>query len=266
MPKEMIANIPPATKNIYDPPDVFNPLLHPPLGEVDVLSIVEAGPEFQSTMNPQYTDFYERPSDPETSIERPGRGIHVETAAGDDFCDGTVDSFCKRGPLDDCLLRAHNDGRNGLKFDGFSGWVVMKVPNVVHGHILVKFEHYHKADTAYLTEGWTSINNESHRMLLEEYGSPISRLGAKAHRALGTDKSGYCDEFHFEYSVDGNVTSLDRSEYYQKKRGVQRVVEVFPVLNNPGYTNGIEKDIEVAIRITGCGRTKTFLLTHVYWA
>lgn len=47
-------------RNIYEPPDVFNPFIHALLGEVDVLNIVEGGPDFKSVMDPQiYRDFYE---------------------------------------------------------------------------------------------------------------------------------------------------------------------------------------------------------------
>ena len=46
----------------------------------------------------------------------------------------------------------------------------------------------------------------------------------------------------------------------------QRVVEILSLLEDPSYTGGEAREVEVAIRIKGCGRQKTFGLTHVYWS
>jgi hypothetical protein len=44
------------------------------------------------------------------------------------------------------------------------------------------------------------------------------------------------------------------------------VIEYLTLLDDPNYTGGATKNVELAIRMTGCGRSKVFGLTHVYWA
>ena len=78
----------------------------------------------------------------------------------------------------------------------------------------------------------------------------------------------YSDDFHFEFSVDGKMTSYNRTQFQplRESGNIQRVVEVFTMLDDPDYVkNGEEKNIEVAFRMTG-GHGKAFGLTHVYWA
>jgi hypothetical protein len=62
------------------------------------------------------------------------------------------------------------------------------------------------------------------------------------------------------------MTSLNREQYEEKKNFVQRVVETIVLLKDPNYTGGQEKEVEVAIRITGCVHDKVLSLTHVYWS
>lgn len=110
---DMKAEINKAPKNSYEPPDVFNPALHPPPSAVDVLSIVEAGVDFNSILVPDYTGFYKTPTFSDPPSVTVGKGIQLETFAGDDRCDGTIDSWCNRGKNSKCLLYGHNDNRNG---------------------------------------------------------------------------------------------------------------------------------------------------------
>ena len=82
----------------YMPPDVFNPSLHPPKGAIDVLNIVEAGVDFASTLNPDYhSNFYKKPKFAANPIKTPGKGFMLDASAGDDYCDGSVDSWCNKG-------------------------------------------------------------------------------------------------------------------------------------------------------------------------
>ena len=84
---------------VYKPPDVFNPSLHPPKGAIDVLNIVEAGVGFASTLNPDYhSKFYKKPKFAANPIKTPGKGHLLTSFAGDDYCDGSVDSWCNKGP------------------------------------------------------------------------------------------------------------------------------------------------------------------------
>ena len=62
---------------------------------------------------------------------------------------------------------------------------------------------------------------------------------------------------------------MNLTEWKDRRLGnfeIVRVVELFSILEDPNYTGGEEKDVEVGLRIVGCGRSKTFSLTHVYWA
>ena len=114
-------------ESLYEAPDVFNPDLHPPMGAVDVLNIIEAGPAYAPTLDPDYvTPFYHKPKFEKAPSVPVGKGYYLNTYAG--YCDGSVDSFCKRQEGGKCLLYGHNDGRNGIKFDAYCGWMVMSLP------------------------------------------------------------------------------------------------------------------------------------------
>jgi hypothetical protein len=288
MPPEMLQQINPSDKNIYEGPDIFNPSLHPPKGAVDVLSIVEAGPTFQPVLVPQYAHaFYKKPKF-ETRPKVPvGKGVFLDTYAGDYYCDGTVDSWCDRGNDQSCLMKHHNDGRNGIKFDGYSGWIVMNLPDVLHGFIVVKIETWHPKDYIPKTKGWASINNEveTPQQLLGNTSMSTS-IGDemdipetlnKSSRALTRTRhlkkkknqpQPYCDQFQLQIAIDGAITSYNVTEFdkLEKKGHIDRVIETFVLLNDQEYTGGEEKEVEAGIRISGCGRQKTFSLNHVYWA
>ncbi len=281
MPPEMLANINDASPNIYHPPDVFNPALHPPEGELDVLSIVEAGVPYQSILAPTYAEnVYKRPSFPKPPQVPVGKGIVLETKSGEEFCNGSLDSFCSRGDDDSCLLSAHNDGRNGLKFDGLSGWVIMNIPDLIHGYIVIKLETWHPSSSVKKTEGWKNINNETttgRQLLLvqEDTNTNTSTsIGMKTDstntmflgRRLKKKPPELCEMFLFEYAINGEVTSIDKSTFLQKKQSLARVVETIVLLDDPTFTAGVEMEVEVAIRIVGCGRINVFKMSHIYWA
>lgn len=252
MPPGMKEMVPEPDRPLYDPPEKFISDLHPPAGAIDVLNIVEAGVDFQSTLNPDYAeDYYKKPTFASPSKLSYGKGIGLSTQAGDDYCDGTAESFCNKGPNSKCLLAGTNDGRNGLFNDGYSGWTVMNIPDLKHGYIALKFETWHKKGENPQTKDWTSENNESGTM----------------ERLLQNDaESQWCEAFKFEYAIDGEVTSMAEAEFVVKKHSVQRVVETITILEDPNYTGGEEKEVEVAFRMTGCGAEPLFLLSHIYWA
>lgn len=246
----MVSKIPLPHPNAYDAPDVFNPALYPPFGEVDVLSIVENGVNFTSfDFAPSYADFYNESASSvgvcqgakgSSSCQAPGDGVTLLTYPGDHMCDGTLNSFCNRGDDNDCLLDGHNFGRGGLRFDSESGWIVMNVPDIRYGYIVLMIESWHR------------------------HGDAVpGRTPTKWH-----PNNPLCSEFQFEYSIDGKITSLNRHEYEEKKQGIQHLVEVLTVMENPNFTDGgvNVKNVEVAIRITGCKKDNVFMLTHVYWA
>ena len=269
--KEIIGEPP---LNLYEAPDVFNPTIHPPLGEIDVLNIVEAGPEFKSVMDPQiYKDFYETPKD-DSIILKPGKGNSLAVVPGADRCDGTIDSWCSRGAGNNCLMYGHNDFRLGVMMDGYSGWLIFK-PLLKLGYIAVKVESWHFPNENPKTDGWKSINNETeggrqllgHKMRGDDSTSHNAAASAQpSRRGLKRAVNPYCDDFHFEYAIDGKITSLNLTEFQAAYQHTQRVVEVVPLLHDPDYFGGKEREVEVAVRITGCQKIKLFKLTHIYYA
>jgi hypothetical protein len=120
-----INNPPPV---VYNPPDIFNPNLHPPAHTIDVLNIVEAGVDFRANLLPDYSHYLKKPKFEKAPTVPVGKGHYLNTYAG--FCDGSVDSFCRRGAAETCLLYAHNDGRNGIMMNSVSGWVVLNLPDL----------------------------------------------------------------------------------------------------------------------------------------
>jgi hypothetical protein len=263
--------IPIPEKNVYDPPDVFNPALYPPEGEFDYLAIVENGVEYQD-----FLSFDNSPLPPFAvptgnkliplgvkGIE-PGMGWSVDANANPDSCDGSYYSFCGRAAANDCLLYGHNDNRGGLQFDGFSGWGVFTIPNVKLGVILSRLEWWHGENNK-RTKGWVSENNEtSSGRSLFTGNQTVRRLGDPSRRLGGKE---LCDDFKFEFAINGKLTSYSKDEFKDTLQVVQRVVQVQYFLNDTSITkNGEAVDVELAIRITGCGRGNMFKMSHIYWA
>ena len=151
----------------------------------------------------------------------------------------------------------------------------------LHSHILAKIEPWHAKDSVPLTEGWTTINNEpglpgrtdeennsSGGRRLEEIPnhSHVHALAQSSRRGLKDQKVDYCKDFRFEYAIDDReVKSLSISEYNKIQYRTQRVVDIVTLLNEPEKWDE-ERDVQLAIRMTGCGRDKVFSLNHVYWA
>ena len=146
-----------------------------------------------------------------------------------------------------CLLYGHNDGRHGIMMDGYSGWMVMNIPDLRNGFISIKIETWHQPREMTKTADWTTENGE--RMLKEQVPD-------------------YCDEFKFEYSIDGKVEgSLNLDEWKEKRKQPARVVETVTLLKDPNFvTTGDEVEVQLAFRLTGCGNVKVFKVSHVYWS
>ena len=108
-------------------------------------------------------------------------------------------------------------------------------------------------------------------------------------RRLGGEKINLCTNFRFEYSIDGQVTRLSRDEFLSRLKNIQRVVNIITLFdknhhdnkdddggdgdgdeNNKNNDNGNDTfpkyNIQVAVRIVGCGRQNALKLTHIYWA
>lgn len=224
-----------------------------PKGHVDVLAILNNGRTFPGNDDgsrrrlsiDQDTRRISRRTVSSNDAIVPGKGIQLDHPVG--YCDGTFNAVCNRDADNDCLLSGHHDARGGLRFNEYSGWIVMDIPKVKEGLIMIKLETWHQPDKVQVTEGWTSVNNE--------------------RRNLKSKPPEYCEDFHFDFAVDGNITTHDLEQFKEASKQIQRVVEVLTMLDDPEYVkDGEEKDVELAIRMRGCGRDKVFSLTHVYWA
>jgi hypothetical protein len=94
-----------------------------------------------------------------------------------------------------------------------------------------------------------------------------SSLLQQERQLKGPPTPSYCDDFKFEFSIDGKVTSWNQEQFEQSKHNIQRVVEIVTLVEDPDLTGGQEQEVELAFRMTGCGHDgRTFSLSHVYWA
>lgn len=245
--------------NLYDPPDVFLDYMEPPQGATDYLNIIENGLEFVPTRGKRrkVVDYELRPPElPDHSHFEPGKGWFMQAIGAADHCDGTYDSFCGRQASNDCLLYQHNDARSGIMMDSLSGWVVMKLSAVEHGAIVVKMETWHPSGANWKTEGWTCENNECRGRMTN---------GSQHLRQTKATPPELCDQFAFEFAIDGKVTSWNKAVFLEKEQELQRVMQVWTLMDDPEFAKDGAKDIEVALRMQGCERHNSFLLTHIYW-
>ena len=156
---------------------------------------------------------------------------------------------------------------SGLFFDGYSGWMIFNLPKVEQGIIMIKL-HTWTFFPPPPTEGWCSENNESpcsSRALAADSAS-VNTTDAQQQeqqRMLKPKVPEFCKDFKFEFAIDGKITSWDQTQFEEHKRKPQRVVEFFTLLDDDNWDG--TKDVEVAIRTTGCGRSKPLDITHMYW-
>ena len=246
--------IPQPKPNLYDPPDQFNPsLFHP---EIDIVHILQNGIDFQP--NKARIEAIEEAASfqpqrvPITSQLEPGQGWGLNAKTNPDVCDGTWDSFCNRA-ADNCMLSGHNDHRGGITFDSLSGWMILNLEKVQHGIIMVRMEYWLGQGHG-PTSGWECENNAPE---CTEHQNRQDRL------LKGPYKFG-CDDFKIEFAIDGKVTTWDKEEWEAQRQDVQRVVPLWVLLDDENWSQ--ERDVELAIRQTGCGNLDEFQISHVYWA
>lgn len=261
---------------MFTGPDVHNPSLDIPPGEVDVLAIVSGRRRLSSMSYPlsdavilQKLDV-NATSNMSPSIKTKG-SIHVNRKLANDIvpglgwqvvdefpgqCDGEYDSLCGRGKNDYCPLLHHHDSRGAIVGNEYAGWIVMELPNVKEGIIILKLVTYYPPEMNTRTEGWTSVSNEGREVVVEP--APPARRTLRA-------ADSYPDTFQFDFSIDGRITTLSKEEFAEKLKEPQRVVELLTLLDDPNFTK-TPKNVEVAFRMRGCGRTCTIALSHVYWA
>jgi hypothetical protein len=180
----------------------------------------------------------------------PGKGWTMYNAPAG-FCDGSAQSTCGRDKASKCLLAGHNDHQAGIMGDALSGWLMLTVRNVTEGVILARFDTDVPATANAVTEGWTTIDNEGG----------------------GGRKLNLPHDFNFDYSINGDVTSLSRSDFLSMGVEIADGLILHPLFIDAdmGERKKGEADegetVEVGIRIRSKqGRTVTMALTHVYYA
>lgn len=260
--------IPLAGPNLYDPPEPKNAAFDAPDSELDILSIIENGNDYLPNTARREAIFGQKSParqlmevsrKPITSGLEPGQGWGLYTKSAPDNCDGSWDSFCGRSADSDCVLYGHNDNRGGLLFDSLSGWLIVNLEKMTHGIIFVRVEDWTGPGTNKQTWGWKCANGKTD-CPAEGNNKKLEQL----RRSLGNPNK--CDNFIFEFAIDGIITSWNKTAWETNRKSVQRVVHLWQLLDDAGFTAGKEKDVELAIRLTGCARETTFSLSHIYWA
>lgn len=203
----------------------------------------------------------------------PGRGWEiVDVPPGN--CDGTYDAICGRVGTSDCLLDGRMDAEGGLVGDERSGWLVMNVAAVTEGLLMIRLE----TDLPPLPDDAserTDTNDDGgrrDRVLLRRSSNgdgPPSSPEYEWRRRLETPPASELpDTFSFDYAVNGDVTALDKAQFLERKKVLRPGVEILTLLDESDFAKEGEgsKDVELGIRMKGCGRDCAFKLTHVYWA
>lgn len=113
------------------------------------------------------------------------------------------------------------------------------------GIIMLKFESNHFEDESTVTKDWSDVNNGEYSRHLQN-STPLP------------------EDFFFDYSIDGNITSLSLDEFKLKTTNPQNNIELITLLDESNFQG--TKTIDVAIRLRNCGHKCVFLVTHLYWA
>jgi hypothetical protein len=274
-------------KALYDGPDAHNPCTDIPEGSLDVFNVVTGRRQLNEDDFPlPRWQLHEKEANfsaigPKRSPNRllegdiiPGKGWEVwEEPQG--VCDGTYNVTCDRYTKSECVLLGHHDFRGAVIGNEFSGWLVMTLKDLKEGIIVLKLHTWHTAAESTLTEGWNSVDNARQRRLGESWiqwddsSDPIQtdELEESGERMTmrSYDTPELPEEFVFEYAIDGKVTTLSKTEFLEQKKLLQRVVETITLLDDPNFTNEA-RDVEIAIRLRGSGRSVVFGVSHAYWA
>lgn len=274
---------------LYEGPDAHNPCMDVPEGSIDVFNVVTGRRQLNEDDFPlprRHLDAKETDvshSDPQRSSNRhleedivPGKGWEVwEEPQG--ICDGTYNVTCDRYTKSECVLLGHHDFRGAVIGNEFSGWLVMTLKDLKEGIIVVKLHTWHTEEESTMTVGWTSVDNTRQRRRLgeswiqlgEDFDPAVTMDDVEASVERMTmrsyDTPELPDNFALEYAIDGKVTTLTKSEFLEQKKLIQRVVETITLLDDPNFTQEA-RDVEIAIRLRGSGRSVVFGVSHVYWA
>ena len=272
---------------LYEGPDEHNTCFDIPEGGTDVFNVVTgrrqlsketfrplSSHEMSNVGDSAKVDITPMTRNLEDSIT-PGKGWEIYGGKWG-FCDGTYNATCERDTKDDCFLYGHHDGRGAVVGNEFSGWLVMTLKDLKEGVIMLKLHTWYREDESTVTKGWTSVNNERRRLgqssipfntnefyfgkTSDESNEPVGRMLMQSYHTPKLP-----DEFAFEYAIDGAITTLTGDQFLDRKKQIQRVVEIITILDDPNFTSE-SKDVEIAIRLRGSGRGIVFGVSHVYWA
>jgi len=277
-------------QNLFDGPDPHNPCLAVPEGAVDVYAIVTGRRRRRLDIEPPASTVLVSPtmdvdvdslpysrrqvvegnltSDEEIT---PGKGWEI-WGENPGTCDGTYDAECQREGA--CVLQGQEAGRGAIIGNEYSGWLVVNLQDVKEGVIVLKLHTWHTSDENTVTKEWTSVNNErnlraSFLRAVERPALSTMRIEARDDqrglKVRSTETPPMPETMAFEYAIDGNITRLPRDEFLAATKTLQRVLQVLTILDDPEFTSE-PKDVEIAIRMTGCGRDCTFGVSHIYWA
>lgn len=267
--------------NLYEGPNEHNTCSDIPEGEVDVFNVVtgrrlnEEDLQAQSPVDESKVgvstpaDTTPANRDLEDGIT-PGKGWEV-WGEPPGLCDGTYNATCARWTNDECVMYGHHDARGAVIGNEYSGWLVMTLKDLKEGVVVLKLHSWHTENESTVTKDWMSVNNvQERRRLGQSQSSKRSQYDVDdpaANRILmrSYDTPELPDGFVFEYAIDGAVTTLTKDQFADKKKQLQRVVETITILDDPNFTSE-SKDVEIAIRLRGSGRSVTFGVSHVYWA
>jgi len=151
------------------------------------------------------------------------------------ICGGEYYDICGRNKDEKCLLAGVMDNRGGILGDSSTGWLVMDLPNLQKGIVILKIEDWH---------------GQKH----------------KDEPEVGT---WFCHDMLFDYSINGKVTTLTKTEFVERWTHPERVVLLLTILDDEDFAKGLNgaDTVEVALRWRGCSAKETkVLLTHIYWA
>lgn len=231
---------------------------------------------FFSSSSSSSSLFRRRRMENHTNSIVPGIGWEI----GDEppgYCDGTASSQCGRSPSSTCLLSGHQDHRGGLIGNEYSGWIVMTLDRPVeHGIIIVKIEDWLKSERSKRTEGWTEVNNgnrndHQRRRLTEDdimmESDGMMEFVEDEGKIMSSEVTRRLlpDSFIFEFAIDKQVTTWTKTEFEEQLKEIQRASKFVTLLDDPKKFDN-KTNVEVALRLRGCGRDCTFKLTHIYWA
>ena len=278
-------------KMLYEGPDVPNPCYDVPDSEPDIWAIVSgrrlATSDTSDFSVQGYVDFQnDEPVKRAKTNSRensralvdgiiPGKGWQLYGEKPGGVCDGEYNSLC--GRTGNCPLYGHHDSRGILTGTAYSGWLVFEIPRLEKGFILLKiytwWDDYMKNT---ITKDWTSVNNEARnlrsRPFVNETDSFVYNSATEDgfidyvndRHLKGDPFQKVPDTYVLEYAIDGRITSLSKDELRERVAEPARVVQLVQLLDDPKYP--VKENVEVAVRVTGCGNDCQLSVTHLYWA